>query len=121
MTPKVWVVTGCSGGFGLAIAKEILRQGHKVIATSRNTNQMGELKDAGADVLALDVRAPLGEIQKIANTAHLLYGRVDVLINNAGFTRQGTLEELTYVQLDVTPFSSILPSRVQQKAYIVCI
>lgn len=94
-SPKVWFITGCSSGFGAALALEALSRGDEVIATARNIDQLEEAKKAGADILQFDVTAPLEELHKKAQQAYDMHGRIDYLINNAGYALQGTVEELT--------------------------
>ena len=84
MSAKVWLITGCSSGFGQALALEALSRGDKVIATARNTDRIKNLKDAGIDTLALDVTASLPSLEKTAQEAFNLHGRIDYLVNNAG-------------------------------------
>ncbi len=84
MTAKVWIVTGCSSGFGATITREALKHGDKVIATARNASKLSNLRADGADTMSLDVTAPLSELKKKAEEAFNLYGRIDYLINNAG-------------------------------------
>ncbi|KAK5938311.1 hypothetical protein PMZ80_009281 [Knufia obscura] len=92
---KVWFITGCSSGFGAALTHEILSRGDKVIATARNASKLSDLKLAGANILELDVTAPLDKIKSVAKQAHEIHGHIDYLINNAGYSLQGTFEELT--------------------------
>lgn len=92
---KVWFITGCSSGFGSALALEALSRGDKVIATARNPGKLESLKAAGAATLSWDVTAPLADLEKAAATAHKIYGKLDYLINNAGYAQVGGLEELT--------------------------
>jgi NAD(P)-dependent dehydrogenase (short-subunit alcohol dehydrogenase family) len=95
MAPRVWFITGCSSGFGEQLALEALSRGDNVIATARNPSKLDLLKRAGAKVMALDVTAPLKELQASATEAYRFYNRIDVLVNNAGYIMQGSLEELT--------------------------
>lgn len=95
MSSKVWLITGCSTGFGSAITNYAISEGDKVIATARNTAKLDNLKKAGADVLQLDVTSSLSDLRAIAKQAYSLYNRIDILVNNAGFATQGTIEELT--------------------------
>lgn len=92
---KVWFITGCSSGFGKSIALRALSYGDKVIATARNPAKLDDLKQAGVDTLAFDVTAPLPDLKSSAEKAFNLYGRIDYLINNAGYNATGGLEELT--------------------------
>ncbi|KAI0068737.1 short chain dehydrogenase [Artomyces pyxidatus] len=93
----VWFITGCSTGIGRDLTIEALNRGDKVIATtrSRSIQKLEDLRQRGADVLELDVTAPLEELHKIAKTAVAFHGHIDVLVNNAGFVSIGTLEEST--------------------------
>jgi NAD(P)-dependent dehydrogenase (short-subunit alcohol dehydrogenase family) len=94
MAPLIWFVTGCSTGFGRELVLAALSRGDKVIATARNASKLEPLKEAGADTMQLDVTASLDDLKKSAEKAHKLYGRIDVLVNNAGYAMEGTLEEL---------------------------
>lgn len=92
---KSWVVllTGCSSGLGRALAIEFARQGHTVFATSRSIKDVSELKGQGLTVIPLDVTdasSILAAIQTIEEDA----GRIDMLINNAGFGLMGPLVEI---------------------------
>jgi NAD(P)-dependent dehydrogenase (short-subunit alcohol dehydrogenase family) len=100
MSPLVWLVTGCSSGFGEAFVHSILARGDKVIATARNAEtRLTPLKEKGASILNLDVTASQGEIDSIIKEAIGIYGRIDILINNAGTLKMRFLEEVTYVYL----------------------
>ncbi|KAF9560041.1 short chain dehydrogenase [Agrocybe pediades] len=96
-TELVWLITGTTSGLGREMAIAALNRGDKVIATGRNmsSGKCEDLRSRGADLIELDVTAPLPAIQEIAQRAVSLYGKVDVLINNAGYAELGTLEETT--------------------------
>ncbi|CAM1504865.1 Fc.00g024560.m01.CDS01 [Cosmosporella sp. VM-42] len=94
ITP-VWFITAASSGFGHEIALIALKRGHKVIATARNPSRIQDLADAGADTLAFDVTAPLSDIEAIAKNVFAKHGRVDYLINAAGFILEGAVEEVS--------------------------
>ena len=95
MTAQVWLITASSSGFGKFIALEALKRGDKVIATARGDfSRLSDLKEAGAHIMQCDVTVPVEEMREIAKAAEAVYGRVDVLLNNAGFANTGTLEEL---------------------------
>ncbi|PHH93040.1 hypothetical protein CDD83_1742 [Cordyceps sp. RAO-2017] len=91
----VWFITASSSGFGREIALSALQRGHTVIATARNPERIQDLAEAGAHVLAFDVTAPSFQIDDIAKRVFEQHGRVDYLINAAGFILEGAVEELT--------------------------
>ncbi|EXK26227.1 hypothetical protein FOMG_17197 [Fusarium oxysporum f. sp. melonis 26406] len=91
----VWFITAASSGFGKEIALSALKRGHKVIATARNPSKLKDLESAGADTLAFDVTAPSADIEAIARFVYTKYGRVDYLVNAAGYILEGAVEETT--------------------------
>ncbi|KAF8316509.1 short-chain oxidoreductase [Cantharellus anzutake] len=91
----VWFITGTSSGFGHDLTLAALQHGDKVIATARQLSAIEGLKEAGASVLELDVASPLEEVKYVAEAAHSIYGRIDVVVNNAGYAILGALEERT--------------------------
>lgn len=93
MSPQVWVITGTSSGFGAEFVKVALARGDKVIATARNEERIAHLKDLGAETMQLDITATQEELNRKANEAIAMYGRVDVLVNNAGYMQFGMTEE----------------------------
>lgn len=96
MPQLVWLVTGCSSGFGLEFVHQILSRGDKVIATARKTVRIESLASQGAAVLELDVTDSQDSIDQIIVKAITIYGRIDVLVNNAGFVAAGSWEDLRY-------------------------
>jgi NAD(P)-dependent dehydrogenase (short-subunit alcohol dehydrogenase family) len=90
---RVWLVTGCSSGFGLELVHSILARGDKVIATARSVDKLSALSKAGAATLQLDVTSSLADLQATAEKAIAVYGKVDILVNNAAFVLQGAIEE----------------------------
>ncbi|CAM6089590.1 unnamed protein product [Calypogeia fissa] len=90
---KVWLITGCSSGFGNELSKAALRRGDKVIATARNAAKLESLKAAGASTLALDITAGDEKVQKVIDEAVKMFGRIDILVNNAAYGLQGAVEE----------------------------
>ncbi|KAF7562469.1 hypothetical protein G7046_g1664 [Stylonectria norvegica] len=91
----VWFITAASSGFGHEIALNALKRGHTVIATARNPARIQDLADAGAHTLAFDVTSPLEEIEAIANDVFVKHGRVDYLLNVAGYILEGAVEEVS--------------------------
>ncbi|KIJ30730.1 hypothetical protein M422DRAFT_36444 [Sphaerobolus stellatus SS14] len=89
---KVWFITGTSSGLGRGLAVTALDRGDKVIATARNIEAIRDLKVQGAYVMQLDVCEDFSVIQRKAEEAISVYGRVDVVVNNAGFCMFGALE-----------------------------
>ncbi|KAL4738083.1 hypothetical protein BDV11DRAFT_216243 [Aspergillus similis] len=95
--PLVWLITGTSSGFGREFVVQLLSRGDKVIATARNISRIFDLRQLGPDVvtLELDVTASQKELNEKAEEAIQVFGRVDVLVNNAGFVKFGFLEDLS--------------------------
>ncbi|MED7669946.1 SDR family NAD(P)-dependent oxidoreductase [Pseudomonas moraviensis subsp. stanleyae] len=90
---KVWLVTGCSTGFGRHIATALLNEGERVVVTARKTQQIEDLAALGdALVLPLDVTDPAQAMQVVDASEHH-FGRVDVLINNAGIGYFSSVED----------------------------
>ncbi len=91
----VWLVIGCSTGFGLELARLVLARGHRCAVTARDTARLaGIAPDAGdrALPLALDVTDPAQIAAAVAATK-ARFGRIDVLVNNAGYGYQASIEE----------------------------
>ncbi|MDT7575568.1 MAG: hypothetical protein QOH17_1901 [Pseudonocardiales bacterium] len=101
MTDQVWFVTGASSGFGRAIAEAALQEGDTVVAAVRRTAALDDLVAAypgRVDPVALDVTdgsAIGGAVDGVLER----HGRVDVLVNNAGRTQVGAVEETTDAEL----------------------
>lgn len=94
---RVWLITGASSGFGRAIAEAALAAGDTVVATARRTESLDDLVAAHPDravAVALDVTDG-ARIADVVADAVLWYGRIDVLVNNAGHTHVGAVEETT--------------------------
>jgi short-subunit dehydrogenase len=93
MPNQVWLVTGTSSGLGSEFVKAALARGDNVIATARNLEKIIHLQKLGAAVMQLDITAPQAELNRKAIEAISVYGRIDVLVNNAGYTQFGTIED----------------------------
>jgi len=100
-TRPTWFITGASAGFGLAFARYALAQGYNVVATARSPERLAGLAASAAEqvlVHRLDVNAE-GDAERAVGAALDRFGRVDVLINNAGFGIVGALEETSDAEL----------------------
>ena len=97
---KVWFITGSSKGFGRIWAEAALERGDKVAATARDASTLAPLTEKyGDDVLTLaldvqDMEADYAAVKK----AHEVFGRLDVVVNNAGYGLFGTVEEVSAEQ-----------------------
>jgi NAD(P)-dependent dehydrogenase (short-subunit alcohol dehydrogenase family) len=100
MAPKlpaspVWLVTGCSAGFGRAIAERVLARGHRCVVTARNVAQVEPIAAPHPDralALALDVTEAAAR-ERAVRAAEDRFGRIDVLVNNAGWGYNSAIEE----------------------------
>jgi NAD(P)-dependent dehydrogenase (short-subunit alcohol dehydrogenase family) len=92
---KVWLITGCSTGFGRELAKEVLAKGYKVAVASRKTSDVDDIVAAYPNTsiaIKLDVTIDAEIKSSVAETmAH--FGQIDVLVNNAGIGYFGSIEE----------------------------
>ena len=93
---KVWFITGAGRGMGVDIAKAALAAGNAVVATGRNTDAVSKAVGQADDLLVvkLDVTSP-ASAQAAVDAAVERFGRIDVLVNNAGRTQVGAVEETT--------------------------
>ena len=89
----VWFITGCSTGFGRELAKHVLERGYLTVVTARNPDEVNDLAAMGeALVLKLDV-TDQGQIDAAIKAAEGKFGRIDVLVNNAGIGYFAAVEE----------------------------
>ncbi|WP_017462112.1 oxidoreductase [Dyella ginsengisoli] len=94
-TSQVWFITGASSGFGEAFAQYALAQGHRVVATARDTGKLAGLAALSPErvlVQPLDVTRD-GDAEAAVAAAVACFGRIDVLVNNAGYGIVGAVEE----------------------------
>lgn len=100
-TSKVWFITGSSTGFGRSLTEAVLKHGDCVIATARKPEQLQDLVERypnSVKALRLDI-TNLDEVHSAVNAAIDAFGRIDVLVNNAGYGLVGALEEYSEDQI----------------------
>ena len=113
---KVWFITGAGRGLGIDIAKAALAAGHAVVATGRNPDKVARAVGENENLLAvkLDVTNPADATDAIAAAVDR-FGRIDVLVNNAGNFYAGFFEEITpedfRAQIETTMFGPINVTR----------
>ncbi|MBW4666588.1 MAG: SDR family NAD(P)-dependent oxidoreductase [Cyanomargarita calcarea GSE-NOS-MK-12-04C] len=93
---RVWFITGCSSGFGRALAETVLERGETVVLTARNPQQIKDLAASFPDrtlAVQLDVTKP-EEVREAVKQAIANFGCIDVLVNNAGCEVAGVIEEV---------------------------
>jgi NAD(P)-dependent dehydrogenase (short-subunit alcohol dehydrogenase family) len=91
----VWFITGCSTGFGRAFAELVLNRGWRVVATARSLHQIADLQAKGGErclTAEVDVNDP-AQVKTAVNRAMAHFGRIDVLVNNAGYGYLAAIEE----------------------------
>ena len=94
-TKKVWFVTGASKGLGLELVRKLLAEGYSVAATSRNIAELRKaIREENASFLPLEVDL-VNETSVADAVSHTIekFGKLDVVVNNAGYGQLGTLEE----------------------------
>ncbi|UAK24125.1 oxidoreductase [Sphingomonas nostoxanthinifaciens] len=97
----VWFITGCSTGFGRDLARLVLDRGWRAIVTARDAARVEDLTEGAEDralALALDV-TDQAQIDAAVEAAHARFGRIDVLVNNAGYGYQSSVEEGEEVEI----------------------
>lgn len=95
MSEKIWFITGCSTGFGYELAKQVLARGDRAALTARDPDKLKEIVGQYGDhalALALDVTDPK-MIEEAVSKAEAHFGRLDVLVNNAGYGYFSAIEE----------------------------
>jgi NAD(P)-dependent dehydrogenase (short-subunit alcohol dehydrogenase family) len=114
MSTKTWFITGINRGLGRALAETLLDEGHRVAGTARKLEETANLKakfDERLWTAALDL-TDAGAIRKVVDLAFADLGRIDVVVNNAGYSLAGAAEECTVEmirhQLDTNLVGSIL-------------
>ncbi|NQZ76500.1 MAG: SDR family NAD(P)-dependent oxidoreductase [Ekhidna sp.] len=113
MNKRVWLITGCSTGFGRELVKIVAAKGEIAIGTVRKKEQIADLESINPDLVKgvlLDVQQQ-GTIDDTARMIESEYGRLDVLVNNAGYGTLGPIEETSEAeiqrQFDVNVFGCV--------------
>lgn len=132
MNTQTWLITGTSTGLGRALAEALIAAGHNVVATARDKTKIADLAAAAPDrVLTTSLEITRQEdIDATVREAVEKFGRIDVLVNNAGYGLQGAVEEVSdteaRAQFDVNVFGllsmtrAVLPiMRSQQSGHIL--
>ncbi|MET3858157.1 NAD(P)-dependent dehydrogenase (short-subunit alcohol dehydrogenase family) [Rhizobium sp. OAE497] len=114
-SPKVWFITGAARGFGLVWTEAALRRGDKVAATARDTTSLNDLAATYGDavlILPLDVTDRSAVFDAVGK-AHSHFGRLDVVVSNAGYGYFGAIEEIepeqARVNFDTNLFGTLWP------------
>jgi NAD(P)-dependent dehydrogenase (short-subunit alcohol dehydrogenase family) len=110
---KVWLVTGASKGLGLSLVKQLLASNYKVAATSRSAESLKQAVGSTSDSflpLAVSLTDETSVAEAISATLNK-FGRIDVVVNNAGYGLTGSLEELSdeeaRANFDINVFGSL--------------
>lgn len=100
---KTWLITGCSSGLGRGIAKAVLRRGDWAAVTARDPAELNTLAQAYPERV-LPLRLDLTDRESMEQAVHEIcqhFGSIDVLVNNAGITRDGLMARMSEEQFDI--------------------
>lgn len=101
MSQRTWLITGVSSGFGYELSKQLLQKGENVIGTVRSRSKIEELIAAYPntfDCEILDV-TDISKIHQVVDKAFQKFGKIDVIVSNAGYGLFGAIEELSDEQI----------------------
>jgi NAD(P)-dependent dehydrogenase (short-subunit alcohol dehydrogenase family) len=114
---KIWLITGCSRGLGRALAEAVVASGARLIATARDAHTLDALEKLAPDrvqTLSMDVNDE-AEVRAGVTRAVAAFGRVDVLVNNAGYGLLGAVEEVSdseaRAQMETNVFGALRVTR----------
>jgi NAD(P)-dependent dehydrogenase (short-subunit alcohol dehydrogenase family) len=114
---NVWLITGSSRGLGRALAEAVLAEGHRLVATARNPSQLADLAERYADrvlTLPLDVTDEAAA-HRAVGAAIDTFGRLDVLVNNAGYGNVNAIEDTSLAefreQIETNLFGTIIMTK----------
>jgi len=102
MTTRNWLITGTSNGLGRILTEKLLGRGDRVVATVRKADALADLQTQHAErllVVTVDMTDTAG-LRRIVDAAFARFGRIDVIVSNAGYGLFGAAEELTDAQID---------------------
>lgn len=130
--PPVWFITGCSSGFGHELSKLVLSRGWRAVVTARDKTRVADLARGAEDralTLDLDI-TDSAQITAAVQAAQARFGRIDVLVNNAGYGYQAAIEEgddaEIRAQFDANVFGlfamtrAVLPGmRIRRKGHVL--
>ena len=113
---KIWFITGVSRGLGKALASAVLAEGHVVIGTTRNGAVDWTASDPRLHLSALEM-TDSAAVKQTVNDAFALHGRLDVIVNNAGYGLLGAVEEASSEEMEhVFDVNFFGPVRLMQAA-----
>jgi NAD(P)-dependent dehydrogenase (short-subunit alcohol dehydrogenase family) len=96
MSSRVWFISGANAGLGLELSTKAISEGDKVIAGVRNPSRIPDiLKGPLVKVIAFDLAWSQEKINEVFATAYEAFGKIDVVVNMAGFAYMGAIEEST--------------------------
>ena len=99
---KTFFITGASSGFGRLLTERLLARGDRVVATLRRTGTLDDLRDTHGDRLHVETLelADTGTVRGVVDRAFEMMGRIDVMVNNAGYGLFGASEELSDAEIE---------------------
>ena len=119
---RVWFITGAGRGMGVDIAQAALGAGHAVVASGRNTEAVAEAVGETDDLLVVELDiTSLVSAEAAVQAAVDRFGRIDVLVNNAGNFYAGFFEELTPEQIERSLTTNLVgPMRLVASCRSIC-
>ncbi|HEX7400247.1 MAG TPA: SDR family oxidoreductase [Candidatus Limnocylindrales bacterium] len=102
MAQRTWLITGVSSGFGRHLAEQLLERGDRVVGTVRDTGKVADLAERYPDEFRPEVldMTDTPAVHALVNLAFAEFGRIDVIVSNAGYGLFGAAEELTDAQVE---------------------